>query len=161
MKKYSRFAVAALLVMSVVFMSVSTVFADSTWADPTATANGKDVSITTSVLDSAVLPGTVNNDAGMILPVGFIAGSIQFGGNGIAVSGLKSTETAKVCFSFPVYQYSWAGKIYEWNGKAWVVVPTTMVAPTGENSLYYACSDKVGNGTYSLLIGFYGTPSSD
>jgi hypothetical protein len=154
-EKYSRFAVAALLVVSVVLMSVSTVFADSsmtTWAHPTATANGKDVNITSTVLDLAVLPGTVNNDAGMILPVGFTTGSIQFGGNGIVVRELTSTETAKVCFSFPVYQYSWTGEIYDWTGTMWVVTLTTIVAPTGENSLYYSCSSKVSNGTYCLLI---------
>ena len=159
MKKVTRYSIVGLLVLSVLFVSVGSVFANSTttnaWTDPTATANEKNVTFTSTVLTQADLPGIINPDAGMIFPVGFTTGSEQFGGNGIVISGLPLTaDTVKVCFSFPVYQYSWRGSIYQWTGSAWVAEPTTIVAPTGEDSLYYACSAKVGNGTYSLIMGY-------
>jgi hypothetical protein len=161
MKKVTRLSVAGLLVLSVLLFTVGSVFAKSTtsttdlWTDPTATANQKDVTFTSTVLEPTLLPGTINDDAGLILPVGFTVGAEQFGGNGIKISGLsKTADTVKVCFSFPVYQYSWSGTIYQWSGSAWVAQPTTIVAPTGENSLYYACSAKVSNGTYALIMGY-------
>jgi hypothetical protein len=151
MKKISRFAIAAALVASVALMSVSSVFADSTtdWPDPTAVANEPSASLATAVVSISALPGTINPDSGMILPVGL--DYAQFGGNGITLSGLTSTESAKLCFAFPVAQYYWNGTIYEWDGSAWTAMPTTRVAPTGEDSMYYACTYKAGNGTYSLL----------
>jgi hypothetical protein len=161
MKKMTRISIASLLVLSVLVATFGTVFASSTststdlWTDPTATANGKDVTFTSTVLTPEFLPGTINPDAGMILPVGFTEGAAQFGGNGIEIDGLaKTADTVNVCFSFPVYQYSWSGTIYQWSGSAWVAQPTTIVAPTGENSTYYACSAKVGNGTYALIMGY-------
>jgi len=156
MKKITRFSIASVLVLSVILMSVSTVFASSTttateWADPTATANGKDVTFTGTVYSPFYLPGTINDGATMILPTGF-DGFAQFGGNGIEISGLSAAQTVNLSFAFPTYQYGWSGSIYQWDGSKWVALTTTVVAPTGENSLYYVTTNKVHNGTYALLI---------
>lgn len=158
MKKVNRLSIASLVVMSVLMVSVSSVFASSAdvWTDPVATANNGS-SYSSTVIEPASLPGIVDDDAGMILPVGFTSDSGQIGGNGIQISGLAThTDTVDVCFSFPTYRYGWTGSIYEWSGSAWVKVPTTLVAPTGENTTYFACASKVSNGTYALIIGYDG-----
>ena len=158
MKKFTRMSIALLLVGCVAFLSVSNVFAASDtsveWADPTATANKTSTTFSTSVLNMAELPGIVDDDATMIVPTGF-NGQKQIGGNGIEVSGLAtSADTVEVCFAFPTYTEGWSGLIYKWDGSAWTAVETTVVAPTGENSLYHVCTPKAGNGTYALLVNY-------
>lgn len=163
MKKISRISVASLLVLGILAITAGSVFASSSalaavdeWLDPTASANGGS-SFSSEVVAPSSLPGTVNEDAGMIMPVGFTFDTGQFGGNGIKISGLAtSADTANLTFSFPTYRYGWAGSIYKWDGSSWVAVPTTIVAPTGENSMYYATASKVGNGTYALIVGYEG-----
>jgi hypothetical protein len=158
MKKMVRFSIAGMLVLGVLFVSVSSVFASSSAAvvsnDPVATANDG-AAFSSTVIDTAYLPGVVNDDGVMIMPVGFTSGTGQFSGQGIAISGLEASGgTVNVCFSFPTYQYGWSGSIYQWSGSEWTAVTTSMVAPTGENSIYSACSSNVGNGTYALIVGY-------
>jgi hypothetical protein len=143
-------------------ISVGSVFASSSaskvdvWTDPVATANNG-AAFTSTILDTASLPGIVDDDASMILPVGFTTDSGQFGGNGIVITGLAThTDTVSLTFSFPTYRYGWTGSIYQWSGSAWVKVATTIVAPTGENSMYYATASGLGNGTYALIMGYEG-----
>lgn len=162
MKNITRMSIASLLAVSVLLASVGSAFASTTaspvdvWTDPVATANNN-AAFSSEIVDTASLPGIVDDDAGMILPVGLIADSGQFGGSGIVISGLANrTDTVNLTFSFPTYRYGWTGSIYQWSGSAWVKLPTTIVAPTGENSMYYATTSRVGNGTYALIMGYEG-----
>lgn len=157
MKKNNRIAIAFALTMCIILMSVSTVFASSTttteWADPTAHANG-DASYSATVLTPYELPGTVNNDASMIIPAGF-NGMKQFGGNAIKISGLAtSKDTAAITFAFPTYSYGWTGGIYQWVDGKWVAVASTLVNPGDESKIYYVTAPKVGNGIYALLVAY-------
>lgn len=162
MKNITRMTIASLLVVSALLVSVGSVFASSSaspvdvWSDPVATANNG-ASFTSEIIGTAKLPGIVDNDTSIILPVGFASDSGQFGGSGIVISGLAArTDTVNLTFSFPTYRYGWTGSIYQWSGSAWVKVLTTIVAPTGENSMYYATASHVGNGTYALIMGYEG-----
>jgi hypothetical protein len=164
MKRISRLGIALVLVFGFAAVTLTSVFAITVnpivWNDPTATNNMSGGTFIDAVLNPPSLPGTVNDSADKILPAGFPTDQAQFGGNGIMVSGLTGGDTVKICFDFPVYQYSWAGKIYEWNGTKWVAMPTTIVPPTGEGASATACTPRAGNGTYSLIIGFWGTPEA-
>jgi hypothetical protein len=101
------------------------------------------------------LPGTALLDSGKYSPVGFKAGDVQFGGSGLAVSGLVYPTTAKVCFPFSGYRYQWEGVISQWNGSKWVALTTTF--PTdGDGSVNWACASGVGNGTYALITWYTG-----
>ena len=166
MKKVTRFSIITLLVLSLVIVSFSTVFANHieqpkrVWADPTVSTSDKGVTFDSIALDSWQLPGTVTANSGMTLPTGFPANQAQFGGKGIHVSGLPDGKYVEVCFSFPVYIYSWAGTIYKWSGTKWVAMPTTITPATGESNTTTACTLRAGNGVYSLIIGFWGTPEA-
>lgn len=162
MKNITRISIASLLAVSVLLVSIGSAFASTTassvdvWSDPVATANNG-ASFTSEVLNTAKLPGIVDDDASMILPIGFNSTSGQFGGKGIVISGLATrTDTVNLTFSFPTYRYGWTGAIYQWSGSTWVKLPTSIVAPTGENSMYYATTSNVGNGTYALIMGYKG-----
>jgi hypothetical protein len=159
MKKITRISIASLLVVCVLVVSVSSVFASSsnTSYDPVATANGS-ATFSSVVLDISALPGTVTSDSDKVLPAGFTEGFAQFNGSGIVISGLASTkDTVNISFEFPTYRYGWRGSIYQWDGSTWVKVPTTIVLATDSNPMYYAVASKVGNGTYALIVGYDST----
>lgn len=124
-------------------------------ADPTAVPNVTGASMTAEVLDVSVLPGTLQLNSGVYGPVGFKAGDVQFGGSGLKVSGLTGGNKATVCFAFPSYRYKWDGKIEEWNGTKWVSLVTTFTKD-GDGIVNWACTSAAGNGTYSLIIWYYG-----
>lgn len=161
MKKNTRFVAAIALSLCIVLMSVSTVFASTTtdeeWTDPTVQGKTSDTVYAYDVLTEAEIPGSINNDATMIIPSGF-DGMKQFGGSGIKIFDLAtSADTVSITFAFPTYQYGWTGGIYKWDGSEWVAVKSTLVAPTGENSLYHVTASKVGNGIYALLVNYTGS----
>ena len=163
MKKSAKIFLVLTLALSVAFLGVHSAQAiiipapDFTWNDPTVSPNSPGTTLKTEVVEPSQLPGTNTNGKGMFEPVGFGLNQAQFGGNGIVVSGLPDGKTAKLCFSFPVYQFDWAGKIYHWNGTKWMMSSTTII-PGVEGTTTLACTNSVGNGTYALIIGFYGTP---
>jgi len=164
MKKIARISVVALLVMCMTLLSVSTVFASrkdyytpATWSDPTLTSNIKNETYSSEILDQWQFPGSETLSSGMFFPVGF-HDELQFGGKGIQVSGLTGGNTVEVCFAFPSSINSWTGKIYEWNGSKWVSITSTLTPATSDVPGATVCSPKVGNGTYSLLVYYYGTP---
>jgi hypothetical protein len=164
MRRITRFSIITLFVASLTLLSVSTVFAivspQRTWADPFVSTAAKGVTFTTTVLVPGSLPGIVTSPSGMTLPAGFLPNQAQFGGNGIVISGLTSAQNVTVCFDFPVYQYSWSGTIYEWVNTKWEKMPTKIVDNTGEGGSTSACAAQAGNGIYSLIIGFWGTPEA-
>lgn len=165
MKKISRLSITVFIVLCLLLVSFSTVFARRalptiTWTDPTASTSEKGLTFTSEVLDPWQLPGTLTLGTGQYGPVGFPAGQAQFGGNGLKVTALPEGKTVELCFDFPVYSMSWEGKIYLWNETKWVAMPTT-VTPGSDGSPTYACTPKAANGIYALIIGFYGTPQPD
>jgi len=166
MKKTTKVSLAILLTFCLVLASLSTVFAMPLptkaaipWADPTAMATDTTLVFTSTVKDAWQLPGTTELSSGMFVPAGFPEGQAQFGGKGLAVSDLPDGRFVKVCFNFPVYFNSWHGTIYAWDGMEWVAMPTTITpGDTEDPANTYACTPSAGNGTYALVIGFYGTP---
>jgi hypothetical protein len=163
MKTISRIAIAAFIVLCFTLVSVSTVFARRSdpvkivWTDPAASTSEKGATFSQDVLDPWQLPGTQTLASGLYVPVGFPLNEAQFGGNGLQVSALPDGKMVKICFNFPVYENSWAGTIYMWSETKWVAMPTT-ITPATEGTSTYACTPSAGNGTYALIIGFYGTP---
>jgi hypothetical protein len=166
MRKITRFSIVTLFVASLVLLSVSTVFAvapatsQRTWNDPFVSTAAKGVTFTTAVLVPGSLPGTVTSPSGMTLPTGFLPNQAQFGGSGIAISGLTSAQNVTVCFDFPVYRYSWYGIIYEWVSTKWEKMPTKIVDNSAEGGLTSACAAQAGNGTYSLIIFYWSSTTT-
>lgn len=166
MKKTTRVSIAILLSLCFVLLAVGTVFAKSpvvkspiAWTDPTARATDASLTFTGTVMDMWQLPGTMTLSSGLYVPTGLPEGQAQFGGKGLMISGLPDGRFVQACFNFPVYNNSWAGMIYKWDGMEWVAMPTTITPGDAENPANtYACTSMAGNGTYALIIGFYGTP---
>lgn len=166
MKKFVRFSTILVIVSALLVLSIGTVFAIApihpitTWTDPVAFVADKGVTFTADVKDPSAMPGTVNNDGGMIFPVGFTSTQGQFGGKGILISDLTAGKFVDICFNFPVYRYSWAGTIYSWTGTKWVAMPTTIVEDKVDETNTKACTKGVGDGVYALIMHFWGTPQA-
>jgi hypothetical protein len=128
-------------------------------ADPTAAPAAAGATLTSQVLPLPVLLGTHLLDSGKYEPVGYKTGEVQFGGSGLKVSGLTGAEKAKVCFAFPSYRYKWDGKVNQWNGTKWVPLLTTFTKDV-DGVVDWACTSAGGNGTYSLIIWYYGPPEA-
>ena len=77
----------------------------------------------------------------------------RISGDGMEISGLSAGETVRGCFPFPVYNYSWTGKVYQWSGTGRLPF-TTSILNLPDSGNVAACSYNVGNGTYSLIIGY-------
>ena len=157
MHKVSRVVFVLLVVFCLSILTFSTVGAyyiapSTTWADPYVPETS--TKYTSDVLAVVDLPGTEVMDSGKILPVGFNH-ELQFGGKGLEVSGLAAGKTVEACFDFPTHRYSWNGVIKQWNGTKWVALSTT-ITPSVDGTTSTACTPKVGNGIYSLLIWYYG-----
>lgn len=156
MKKITRFSIGLFIALCLLLISVSSALACTpvvphtyTWEDPEISKGTGDV------LKPGELPGTETTASGLITPAGY-NGYGQFGGNGLAVSGLSSNN-AQICFSFPTYRFGWEGAIKKWTGTRWVSVSgNELITPTGDSSTYQVCSSSAGNGTYSLIIHYTG-----
>lgn len=161
MKKTAKIALALVLVFSLLAVNLGQVFASvsTNLTDPTVTPTFSGTNVVTTVLAVYHLPG-IQDVSGMTYPIGFGPSEGQFSGKGVQVSGLKSWQTAKVCFDFRFSDYKWAGGVYMWNGTKWVKMTTT-VTPGAEGLPTWACVSGVGNGTYALIIGNYGLPEGE
>jgi hypothetical protein len=126
-----------------------------TQPDPYAVPSNDTSKMTGEVLGQAVLPGTVQLSSGKLSPLGFIEGFVQYGGPGLQVSGLVKPTTATICFPFSGYNHGWVGKIYQWDGSAWVSKVTSF-PKDGDGVVNWACTKGAGNGIYSLLIWYTG-----
>ena len=160
MKRSVNIVFALVLAFCFAFASFGSVHAGSiqpgpTWGHPTAVPSVKGAGITSEVLGQPELPGTAMLKSGEFVPVGFPLGEAQFGGSGLKVSGMTSKTTATLCFSFPSYQFKWTGKIEQWNGTKWVALDTTITSGV-DGGATYACTNGAGNGTYALIIWYYG-----
>jgi len=163
MKKITRYSLVLLLVLCVTMVTTSVVFAGSlipatpiVWQDPTATTDSSLIPYTAAVVDTWQLPaGIETTDKQLTVPLGFPADQIQFGGKALKVSDLAEGKTVEICFDFPVYRYDWSGSVYMWDGSEWVKQATTIVNTDGATQ---ACAKVSANGTYALLIQFWGTP---
>jgi hypothetical protein len=160
MKKTGKILLALLLVFGLLSANFSQVMAgimvSSDLTDPVVTPTFTGTTVVTKVLAVYNLPG-IQDVSGMTYPIGFGPSEGQFSGKGVQVSGLKSWQTAKVCFDFRYSGYKWAGGVYMWNGTKWVKMSTTVI-PATEGLPTLACVSGVGNGTYALIIGNYGLP---
>jgi hypothetical protein len=123
------------------------------WADPVVTPLSGSSDFTTKLIDPIALQfGIAKTARGLTVPAGFPLGDKQFGGKAVIIKGLESGK-ASLCFSFPSYRYGWTGGIYQWNGSAWVVIPSTITEGI-EGSPASVCTTITGDGTYALIIGF-------
>ncbi len=163
MKKTGKVLLASLLVVGLLALSFNLAFAvgsSSGLADPMVTPAFTGEKFTSLVLSPQYLPGTFEED-GLVYPKGFGPSQGQFSGSGISVSGLKAGETVSLSFDYKFYNFKWSGAIYSWNGTKWVKLATKTVLPTGDESMTWATTSGVGNGTYALIIGNYGLPPTE
>ena len=100
--------------------------------DPVVTPISGDMEFTTEVVPIASLPGTTELDQ-MLVPVGFPEGEAQFEGAGVLVKGIDCGK-ATACFVISGTQWGWGGKVGMWDGKKWVVLPTTIATTTDETA---------------------------
>jgi hypothetical protein len=159
MKKFRVFFVAGLLMLAVLAGGLSVAKATVEFVDPVTFPGAPGNTFTAAVLTPVELPGTLDGPGGLVLPVGFTVGQKQFGGNGLKVTGLQPGESAKLCFDFPWYNFKWSGGVYQWNGTKWVALGTT-VTPGVDGSNTWACAKTSENGTFALLMGYYGPPET-
>lgn len=159
MKKLRVLFVTGLLLVGVLVSGLSVAKATVDFVDPMTFPGAPGNTFVASVLTPVELPGTLDGPGGLVLPVGFTVGQKQFGGNGLSISGLQAGESAKLCFDFPWYNFKWAGGVYQWNGTKWVALGTT-VTPGVEGSNTWACAKTTSNGTFALLMGYYGPPEA-
>jgi hypothetical protein len=110
------------------------------------------VTYSSSVLEVFYLKGAVQKEDQSMAPVGRT--DEQFGSNGLVLSDLSGKEKVKACFYFSGYNYKWAGNIYKWNGTKWVKQVTTITNDPAATPM--ACASGLGNGTYALIIYYWG-----
>ena len=149
MKTSVKLLVSSVLVLTLLFSSLSTVMADS--ADtPTVTPVSGDTTFTTKTVSVEALPGAIALGE-MTVPVGFPSGEAQFGGNGVMVSGMSYGKATVCSFIKTVeIQQGWGGKIAEWTGEKWDKLDTTISVPE-EGTLATACATITGSGTYAFI----------
>lgn len=157
MKKYRVLFVAGLLVLGILASGLNVAKATVEFMDPLTFPGAPGNTFVAKVVTPVELPGTLAGPGGLVLPVGFTTGQKQFGGNGLNITGLQAGESAKLCFDFPWYNFKWSGGVYQWNGTKWVALGTT-VTPGVEGSNTWACAKTSANGTFALLMGYYGPP---
>lgn len=158
MKKTGKVLFVVMLALSVVALNFGPAFAMNDFNDPVVTPLTSGSPGVSTLLSPTLLPGAFIGVDGMYFPVGFVEGQAQFGGSGVNMSELVDGATVKICFDFPLYSYQWWGNVRMWDGVKWVVLPTT-IYPAVEESSPMACVTGVGNGTYALVMGYYGPPA--
>lgn len=165
MKKSVKGILALLLVIGLLTLTFGSVFAgmvapvQSALSDPVAKESFAGEKFTALVVAPPDLPGT-KVEGGLIMPVGMGSNQGQFSGSGLKISNLNAGETVSISFDFKFYNYMWKGNIYKWDGTRWVKLVTKVVMPVGDEIVTWATASGVGNGTYALIIGNYGVPTS-
>jgi hypothetical protein len=149
MFKSKRVMFGIALVLTLVLASFSTAKADSMDV-PTLTPVSGDQVFSSSLISLEALPGTVKLGE-MTVPTGFPSGEVQFGGQGIAVSGMNYGQ-ASLCYNIKTAEVGqgWGGKVGIWDGSKWVLMPTAITMPK-EGSLASACATITGSGTYAFI----------
>jgi len=161
MKKLTKFVSISLLLFAMLVLMVGQVFAMKLpvvttptpgFTDPIVTPVKASDTFTSSVVGIAYLKGAVQLETQLMAPVGRT--DEQFGSNGLVLSNLTGKEKAKACFYFPGYNYQWSGNVFMWNGTKWVKQTTTITNDPAATPL--ACATGLGNGTYALIIYYWG-----
>jgi hypothetical protein len=148
---------ALLLVLGLVAVVFSPVFAIPNvstpgMSDPVVTPMKASDTYTSSIVEVGYLKGAVQLESQLMAPVGRT--DEQFGSNGLVLSGLSGKEKVKACFDFPGYNYKWSGSVFKWNGTKWVKQATTFTNDPAATPT--ACASGLGNGTYALIIYYWG-----
>jgi hypothetical protein len=159
MRKINRAVVVFLLLLTLLVLTFGQVFAipnpvktSSSFNDPVVTSLLAGTVYTSEVVGIAYLKGAVQNANQLMAPVGRT--DEQFGSNGLVISDLKGKDKVKACFNFPGYNFKWSGSVFKWNGTKWVKQTTTFT--TDPSATSYACASGLGNGTYALIIYYWG-----
>jgi len=157
MQKIAKGSFVVLLVLGLLVILTVPVFAlpnPSTPAlrDPEVSPMKAGDTYSSSIVGIAFLEGAEQLENQLIAPVGRT--DEQFGSNGLVISGLTGKEKVKACFYFSGYNYKWAGNIYLWNGTQWVKQVTTITSDPEGTPM--ACASDLGNGTYALIIYYWG-----
>ena len=157
MKKITKIISVILLLVTLLVLSVGQVFAfkpavSAGFTDPLVTPLKESYTYSSEVVGLTYLNGAVQNDDQLMAPVGRT--DEQFGSNALVLSGLTGKEKVKACFEFNRYNYKWAGNIFMWNGTKWVKQTTTFTSDPAATTL--ACASGLGNGTYALIIYYWG-----
>lgn len=157
MKKITKIISVTLLLVTLLVLSVGQVFAikpavSAGFTDPLVTPLKESYTYTSEVVGLTYLKGAVQNDDQLMAPVGRT--DEQFGSNALVLSGLTGKEKVKACFEFNRFNYKWAGNIFMWNGTKWVKQTTTYTSDPAATTL--ACASGLGNGTYALIIYYWG-----
>jgi len=157
MRKSIKSMFVLLLVLGLVAVVFGPVFATPykttpTLRDPVVTPVKASDTFTSSIVEVGYLKGAVQLESQLMAPVGRT--DEQFGSNGLVLSDLTGKEKAKACFYFTGYNYSWAGSVFKWNGTRWVKQVTTITNDPAATPM--ACASGLGNGTYALIIYYWG-----
>lgn len=160
MKKLTKFVSVSVLLFAMLVLIVGQSFAmklpvvatTPAFTDPIVTPMRAGDTFTSSVEALVYLKGAVQLETQLMAPVGRT--DEQFGSNGLVLSGLTGKEKVKACFEFNRYNYKWAGHVFKWNGTKWVKQSTTFSSDPAATTL--ACASGLGNGTYALIIYYWG-----
>jgi hypothetical protein len=159
MRKMTKVVTVSALLVVMLVLSVGQVFAKkapvpvvTAFNDPVVTPLKTSYTYTSEVVGVGYLKGAVQLENQLMAPVGRT--DEQFGSDGLVLSDLTGKEKVKACFDFPGYNYSWSGNIFRWSGTKWVKQTTTFTNdPAGTPT---ACASSLGNGTYALIIYYWG-----
>jgi hypothetical protein len=159
MKKKAKIISVSLLLLAMLVFSFGQAFAIpapvlvvNNFTDPVVTPLKTSYTYTSEVVGVGYLKGATQAENQLMVPIGRT--DEQFGSNGLVLGGLTGKEKVKACFEFRGYQYKWAGSIFKWNGTKWVKQATTFTDdPAGTTN---ACATNLGNGTYALIIYYWG-----
>lgn len=154
MKNFVSILMSAFLAVTLLsnsFINVSANGDEETGNIPTVTSLFGDTTFATTILPVVKLPGVDELPNGMLNPIGFPAGEVKFGENGVKVSGL-SDGNAKVCFPVRSVELNqgWGGKVGFWTGSKWKLLKTTF-STDQEDPTSMACATISQNGTYSFI----------
>lgn len=140
-----------LLVLTLALSSFSIVTAEGS-DDPWVTPVSGDLEFNAEVIPLASLPGTIELGNQMLVPAGFPEGEVQFGGNGVRVTGFDGGK-ATLCYTLTAKEVAvgWGGKFGSWDGSKWTLLPTTIAPVPEEGSTTSACATITGNGTYAFI----------
>ena len=157
MKKVFKSMFVLLIVVGLVAVVFSPVIAKKidttpTLRDPVVSPMKTSDTFTSSVVEVGFLKGAVQLESQLMAPVGRT--DEQFGSNGVLVNGLSGKEKVQVCFEFNLYNYKWAGNVFMWNGTQWVKQTTTFTSDPAATT--WACASGLGNGTYALIMYYWG-----
>jgi hypothetical protein len=152
MKGRVLLAFSFILVLSMFFSTFGAAQAAPLQSDPVVTVISGAAGLKTTVIALENLPGSYVGSEGLTLPVNSPTGDMQFGGDGVQVSGLEG-GSANACFATKPPAEGWSGKVYSFNGSKWVSVEST-TTENEEGLFAKTCATIYHDGTYALIISY-------